>query len=159
MTLFPTDVIALTDQANIAIMLTLTEHMHPWRLPLVTGARDAGIATLAVFNPTVRVPLDRLPAQRPAIVLIGDDDDKTGLGPAGWRDAWRVIDWTRFGLIHAAPGEPQHYARAVEVAKIFLRVLLVETSPAQAEKWVARIKVRGRAGEWIAPAWMKAVLE
>jgi hypothetical protein len=115
MTLFPTDVIALTDPANIAMMLALTEHMHPWRLPLVNAARDAGIATLAVFNPTIRVPLGRLPAQRPAIALIGDDDVRTGLGPAGWRDAWRVIDWARFGIVHAAPGEPQHYARAVEV--------------------------------------------
>ena len=56
-------------------------------------------------------------ARRPAVVLIGDDDD-TPSGPAGFKTAQRLLAWAHHVVIHGAGGDPEHYRAAVIAAQV-----------------------------------------
>jgi hypothetical protein len=92
---------------------------------------------------------------RPSILLIGDDDG-IDRGPAGFLGAQRAITWGRWFLVHAAGGEPDHYAAAILAAKAYRRVVVIECSSLTLPEWeplarlapnhVGGIVVRPRGG-------------
>jgi hypothetical protein len=78
----------------------------------------------------------RAAGQRPAIVLIGDDDG-FDRGPQGWSLTDRAIAWARHIMIHGAGAEIVHYEAAVFAAQLAGRCLVVECSSATLPAWIA----------------------
>lgn len=99
---------------------------------------------LAVLAPGERLPLATLDPcrfRKPLVVLMGGDgaaaDGSRDCGPEGWRQSRRLLRWARWTLLHATGGEEKHYERAVEAARRFRRVLLVECGTATLPAWLA----------------------
>lgn len=76
---------------------------------------------------------------RPAVVLIGDDD-YADRGPAAWRIAERVIRWAAAVTLHGAAAELAHYEAVIFAAQITGRAVIVECSSATLPAWVDLVK-------------------
>lgn len=72
--------------------------------------------------------------RKPAILLIGDDDDAAS-GPLTWRCAKQAGRWAAAVMVHGAGAEPAHYHAAIQAAALTGRLLLVETSSQHAMAW------------------------
>jgi hypothetical protein len=73
-------------------------------------------------------------AQRPTVVVIGDDD-YSSTGPAGWRCSATIAQWPAAVVVHAAGATAESYAEAVKAARLLGRAVLVETDTAHVEEW------------------------
>jgi len=78
----------------------------------------------------------RLVGDRPAVVLIGDDDYSPDAGPARWPVAARAARWAAFVAVHAAGAEIEHYEAAISAAQRVRRALVVECCSATADAWL-----------------------
>ena len=108
-----------------------------FRTPLLRALQHDLIA-LTVLGTGQAPPLAKLDhTQRPAVVVLVDDDDATRVGPNGWRYAARVMRWARGAFLHGTGGTPQHYELAVLVAQQVRHLVLVETSSNQLDAWQA----------------------
>jgi hypothetical protein len=81
--------------------------------------------------------LARLVADKPAVVLIGDDDYSPDAGPARWPVAARAVRWAAFVVVHAAGAKIEHYEAVISAAQRLRRVLLIECAAATADAWLA----------------------
>lgn len=115
-------------------------------LPLWQVA-DTGLIDAVVLSP----PCAPWPARhlrlsdRPTVVVIGDDPGGTLRGSGGapaFRCARCIAHWTRWTMIHAAGGEALHYRIAVEAAQRFGRMVVIETTSANAAGWRAVLAPR-----------------
>ncbi len=119
----------------IAEVATLT----PWKLPLLRAARSGDVAYFELDRGAKLLPEEMAPIGKPAVVVIGDDDDMA-TGPAGWPGTRRLLRyWASGALIHAAGGEASHYEVAIGWAQQLRRVVIVETSSTYAEDWMATL--------------------
>lgn len=127
-----------TTPANIARAIALLGPIgEQFRAPLLR-AIPRGELALTVLGTGQAPPLSRLDrTQRPAIIVLTDDDDTTRLGPDGWHYAARIMRWTRGAFLHGTGGQPEHYEMAVEWAQRCRCLLLVETSSRQLDAWQA----------------------
>lgn len=97
-------------------------------LPGVCGL--VGIPGRATAFPAAKLAALR----KPAIVLIGDDDDAAS-GPLTWRCAKQAGCWAAAVMVHGAAAKAEHYHAAIGAAALARRVLLIETSSAHAMAW------------------------
>ncbi len=56
-------------------------------------------------------------------------------GPDTWPIARRALRWARLILIHGGPGDASHYEFAVELAKRYRRLVMVECSSTNIAAW------------------------
>ncbi|WP_070154091.1 hypothetical protein [Sphingobium phenoxybenzoativorans] len=106
--------------------------------PMIEAVRNYGCGMLTVGQ--TKKPF-RLPGDRPAIVIVGDDTDRA-LGPKAFNFASmrRVVrDCHAFAVVSCEP-LPAVYA-CVASSAVLLRqnVMLVETRPEQEEAWSSLI--------------------
>lgn len=84
--------------------------------------------------------------QLPGLALLGDDDHAAADGPDTWPIAHRVLRWARFILIHGGTGDASHYDYAVELARQYRRLVMIECSSANIAAW------ESAASRWCAGA-------
>ena len=110
---------------------------------LLRAVRDGRVHVISLppgtSNVTFKACVRAVPAGRPAIVLLGDDEG-LNRGPAGWPMAERAVAWARTIIIHAAGAEVAHYEAAVLAAELLERVLFIECGTATAPAWVRLVK-------------------
>jgi len=122
--------------ANLARAIALLHEMAATHhVPLLQAVARDEIA-LTMVQPGQAPPLGRLDkTNRPAILILSDDDDHTRLGPDGWPCAARIMRWAGAGLIHGTGGQAEHYVVAVQGALVARRLVIVETSSWRADAW------------------------
>ena len=103
------------------------------QVPLLRALRLGIVSAAFVSRAASAIDLNRF-GNRPAVVVLQDDDFQAS-GPAGFPVARKALRWGRAFMLHAAGGEPQHYAALVEAALSLRRVVLIETSADRAEGW------------------------
>lgn len=120
---------------EIDLLIAVQAGQQPWKIPLLRAARDGRIALTELYDRHAALPLGKLNrAARSQLILLGDDDYKA-TGPSGWA-AWpNVGRWPRYAIVHAAGATVAHYSEAVRLAVAHRRLLLIETSGAQAAAW------------------------
>jgi len=97
--------------------------------------RRGGLAVLFNSDRGQRVTADELnQAQRPTVVVIGDDDYASS-GPAGWRCSATIAGWAAAAIVHAAAATAESYAEAAKAARLLGRAVLIETDTAHALAW------------------------
>lgn len=107
---------------------------------IIPALQAANSNKIALFLVSRRAPVAMFkrwlatPYQRPRLVVLGDDDHMS-TGPEGFPTAAKALGWARWGMLHAARGEPEHYADAVAATLQHKRVVLVETDTAHTEAW------------------------
>jgi hypothetical protein len=109
--------------------------------PLLSPAGCDAIDVVAMCATTAALPRQIKHSRRPTVVLVGDDPgtmDGIG-GPDAWRCTSKLARWVHGVLIHAAGGEPEHYAEAVRMARAMGRVAFIETTSLHAPAWTARL--------------------
>ena len=130
------DITAITAPQDIDRIIAAVAQIAPWLLPLYRAVRAKEINLITPYRgATIRKTI-LADARRPCIVLIGDDDYRS-TGPEGWPCARRVKAWSAQAIVHAAGGEQPHYEAAVTAATACSRLLLVETSSACRDAWLA----------------------
>lgn len=109
------------------------------RVPLLQAVLHGRIAHAELHRATSAGYLKRwaaLAPPLPALALIGDDDHATPAGPDTWPIAPRAFRWARFVLVHGGAGHPAHYERAIALAAIHRRVLMVECASDSIPAWL-----------------------
>ena len=109
---------------------------YAFRNPIYRAALAGDLGAIVEVLPGGRVPREALWSDAATVAVIADD---AGLsrGPADFPDAERLFAWARRVMIHAAGGEAFHYEWTVKAARIFRRVLMVETTTAAEPAWMA----------------------
>jgi len=108
-------------------------------VPLLRAAR-AGVLNPLIVPRGTTAPMRRLKTStKPALVLIGDDDDEP-TGPAGWPQAVRLMRWCGVVVVHSTGAQVHHYKAAVDGALVCRRMLLVETNTATEPEWLALLR-------------------
>jgi hypothetical protein len=114
---------------------------HQFSAPLAAPAEANIIDLLAIADPATAWPRWMKHARKATAVLIGDDPG--GPDGQGGPDAWQCLDklsrWARAVIVHAAGGEPEHYAEAVRATLKVGRVAMIETTSTHAQAWSARM--------------------
>lgn len=106
------------------------------RNELYRAALAGDLAAVLEVAPRGRVSRDMLWTNAPTVAVINDDGGLS-CGPQDFPDAARLFAWARRVMIHAAGGEAVHYAWTVEAARIFRRVVMVETTTLAEPAWMA----------------------
>jgi hypothetical protein len=136
----PGGVLAITPSATASFMTT----QPSGRQYLSRITSPAGCDILDAYflvDPAAPWPKPIERALRPVIVIVGDDPGTAdGLGgPSAWRCTSRLRYWPRAAMVHVAAGDDAHYAEVTAAALKVGRVVLVETTSSQAEKWKERL--------------------
>jgi len=99
------------------------------------GVLAGGCGLVGIPGRDTAFPAAKLATLRkPAILLIGDDDDAAS-GPLTWRCAKQAGRWAAAVMVHGAAAKAEHYHAAIGAAALARRVLLIETSSAHAMVW------------------------
>ncbi|MGI4942651.1 MAG: hypothetical protein ACRYHQ_19130 [Janthinobacterium lividum] len=122
---------------NIARAIRLCQALDSdHHVPLFQAAAASRIAMTALADRLSRPNMNALnKAKRPAIILVGDDDDAC-TGPLGWAATDQVLGWSRAAVVHATGGDRASYAMAVLLAETYGRLALIETSSGAADAWI-----------------------
>lgn len=114
------------------------------RVPLLRGLLNGKIAFYEVGRTTSASTLKRFfgLVEKPAILLIGDDDYSLDAGPDGWPVADRALRWARHVIVHASGATVAQYSAVVDTALDVRRLALIETSSVRAAEWVAKAKAQ-----------------
>jgi hypothetical protein len=114
-----------------------------FQAPLVDAVLAGEIAAMwLLFRSAVPSRTRLRQVTQPMVILIGDDDLKT-TGSSGWSAADTVLRWAGAVIVHAARGEAAHYVQAVELARTYRRVALVETASLAADDWIDAARAAG----------------
>lgn len=125
------DAIALHEQVGAQHRVPLLRALLNGRIALYECQRSTSASTLKRFFGMV---------EKPAIVLLGDDDYRPDAGPVGWPVAERAMRWARHIVIHGAGGTAEQYSEFVGTAQEVRRLLIVETAGHLAPDWIAMAK-------------------
>ncbi len=110
-----------------------------FRNPLLRAAMHGQIELCWLTRPADATPLARLRhVTRPVVVLLSGDDG-VPLGPDCWAGLPTLLRWGRAAIIHAAAGEPEHYAAAVAGALLSGRMIVAETGTQHVRAWTKRL--------------------
>lgn len=137
-------VIRVTSRADLVNAIALHEQVGArHRIPLLRALLSGRIAYFEAHRTTSAGTLKRFfgVAEKPALLLVADDD-YASTGPDGFPVADRAMRWAKLAVIHATGGTPEQYSELVEAAELTRRLVLVETSSAQADTWAARAKAQ-----------------
>ena len=100
-----------------------------------------GELRFAIILPDGRFPKHLLGGDRLPCALLLSDDADVSFGPARFPQARKLFRWARRIILHAAGGEPEHYAIAVEATVACGRLVLVECASGEREAgWLGLIK-------------------
>nr|WP_314075037.1 hypothetical protein [uncultured Roseococcus sp.] len=108
-----------------------------WSIPLFRAV-GMGIVRLAMIPRGERLSLsvlDMVKNPQPLVVLV-NGDGLDAVGPDGFPQARRLIQWAAFTILHGAGGKPKHYITAVEAALLYRRLLLIECRGDHLQAWV-----------------------
>lgn len=107
------------------------------RVPVLQALYRGEIAHLEVGRDGSAGTFKRWAAaiQLPGLALIGDDDHAAVDGPNTWPIAQRALKWARFVLIHGGPGATAHYEFAIELAKRYRRLVMIECTSTNIATW------------------------
>lgn len=136
-TLDPLTIKSRQQMAEIAVRLT--QAGAGFYAPMIRAAM-AGDLRFAIVPPSGQIPLRLLEedvADRRPLVVILSADGNDAAGPDAFPQARRMLRWARALMIHAAGGQPEHYAAAVCASIALRRFLLVETDTAHEAEWCA----------------------
>jgi hypothetical protein len=106
----------------------------------LVAAVEAGLCRVAIIGPGPRLP--RLKASysdpRPHLVILrGADAGRTG--PSGFPMAGAVLRWAYRSVIRLAEPAAEQYGAVLDCARRFQRVVVVETTEANAASWAEAI--------------------
>lgn len=87
---------------------------------------------------------------KPAVILIGDDDYSPAAGPSRWPIAERAMRWAATFVLHCAGAEVHHYEAAIQAVQVVRRVLFIETSTKGAEAWIDLIDAEQKRSSTVA---------
>jgi hypothetical protein len=118
--------IVVAEQAGFIGTAHLLRAIAAGRIALLPLLPHCGAAGFRAFALATR--------DRPAVVLIGDDDG-LGRGPDAWTRAGRAVAWSRCVFLHAAGAELFHYECAIKAAQLLGRCLLVECDTGTLPAW------------------------
>ena len=143
--------INLAAPADIGAAIELHEAAgFSFRIPALRAAM-VGDITLADIYPGGRIATHLLWPQRRPVMLVVGDDCEPARGPTGFPQTARLIRWAAVTVLYSAGGEARHYAKAVDLARQYGRVLMIETCTARRAAWAdllqADISRRNRAGD------------
>jgi len=124
-------------QVSRARLDEMFETAAPHLRPIVASVRDLGVSMLFVgqSDQAFRLPRD---ADRPAVILIGDDFDRAD-GPSGFHlpSVRRAIrNFHAFAVVSSAPPAQVYTAVAATTAITRRNCMLVETRPEQEIQWI-----------------------
>lgn len=125
------DAIALHEQVGAQHRIPLLRGLLNGRIAFYECQRSTSSRTMKAFFSMV---------EKPAIVVVGDDDYAADAGPAGWAVAERAMRWAKHVVIHATRGTPERYSEFVGTAQEVRRLLVVETAGHLAADWIAMAK-------------------
>lgn len=125
------DAIALHEQVGAHHRIPLLRALLNGRIAFFDANRTTSAGTVKRFFSMV---------EKPAIVLLGDDDYSPDAGPAGWPVAERAMRWARHVVVHGTGGTPEQYSEFVGTAQEVRRLLIVETAGHLAPDWIAMAK-------------------
>lgn len=127
----------IRDLATITRIIQAQESAgYAFRNSIYRAALAGELGTIVEVLPGGRVPREALWRDAATVAVIGDDAGLSS-GPPDFPDAARLFGWARRVMIHAAGAEAFHYEWTVEAARIFRRVLLVETTTMAEPAWMA----------------------
>jgi hypothetical protein len=114
---------------------------HSFINPLAAPAEGDIIDLLALALPNARWPSEMKHTRKPTVAIGGDDPGgPEGMGgPDAFRCTRQLSRWARSVIVHAAGGEPEHYAMAVQAVLKVGRVALIETTSMHAKAWAKRM--------------------
>ena len=125
------------DTQTINAIIELQEACgYGFRNPIYRAALAGELGAVIEALPHSRVPREALWHKAPTVAVIADDAGLSS-GPSDFPDAERLFGWARRVMIHAAGGEAFHYEWVVEAARLFGRVVMVETTTAAEAAWMA----------------------
>jgi hypothetical protein len=109
--------------------------------PAALAAEHDVIDLVGFSDPKTPFPWSLNQTKKPTLVIVGDDPGLLlGLGgPNAWRCTERLRRWCRAVIIHAAGGEQEHYAIAVQGTVFAGRLALIETTSHHAAAWAERL--------------------
>lgn len=126
--------VRLTSREGMADLVMRFEQAGAGHLvPLVRAASAGALCfTLTTKGDPVEERFLNLP--QPTVVVLGADH-AGAFGPEGWPQATGLLRWAHRAVIHAAAGQPEHYALIAQAAVRFRRVLVIECEGNQAGSW------------------------
>ncbi len=130
------DGLRITGGPDLDRFTALAAAAAPHWLPLARAVRGGMIGLHVPRRETAGRFINTIIGPRPALVLVGDDDDASS-GPAGWRCAERLARWARGGIVHGSGAEDAHYQLATAAAALFSRFALVECNSANHDAWAS----------------------
>ena len=141
----------LTDRHALSRAAAFLAGAGDWHLPLFRAAADGQIALAVMRNPETTWPRAIERVTLPAVVTVnadmGGDIDPL---PAAWGCVRPLRRWANFFIVHAASGDPEHCRFAIDMAKRYGRVVIVECTTRTAGAWDDAI---GRPCERVALIW------
>lgn len=141
----------LTDKPAINRAAAFLAGARDWHLPLFRAAADGQIALAVMRNPETTWPRAIGRVTLPAVVTINADmgGDLDPLPPV-WGCVRPLRKWANFFIVHAAGGEMDHSRFAIDMAKRYRRVVMVECTTRTAGAWDDAI---GRPCDHVALIW------
>jgi len=117
---------------------------HQFVRTLSAPAEGDVIDLVGIADPAAPWPRMMKHPRRPTVALIGDDPGAPGGmgGPQAWRCATKLSRWAHAVIVHAAGGQPEHYAEATRAALCVGRVAMIETTMTHARAWAERMNCR-----------------
>ncbi len=114
---------------------------HQFIRTLAAPAEGDVIDLVGIADPAAPWPRAMKRTRRPTVVLLGDDPGAPGGmgGPEAWQCAAKLSRWARAVLVHAAGGQPEHYAEATRAALCVGRVAMIESTMTHARAWAERM--------------------
>lgn len=125
--------------ARLGAIMPTTAHQRPLSAAAARDELDLAFIQRDSVLPRVWAKARNLP-----LVAVVTDTVGRPAGPATWLCAGPLVEWAEIAILHRAGTEMRHYAHAVELAKTYLRTLLIEAPAETFEDWLALL--HGRAG-------------
>ncbi|MEY3730945.1 MAG: hypothetical protein RLZZ57_1701 [Pseudomonadota bacterium] len=110
------------------------------KIPLLRALRDNRIGLCEIMRGTDFLDESLLLSNALPMVCVVGDDDFCSTGPSAYPVAAELIRRSKCRFIHGAGGEAFHYDAAVLAAEKFGNCLIIETSSAWVDSWLALTK-------------------
>lgn len=108
---------------------------QPGTAELFRAAMQGNLALAIISGRNVIVTASDLRCGDDAVLTLIGDDDYQSTGPRGWACAATVAAWARCAVVHASGASAETYREAILGARVKGRVVLIETSSANAMAW------------------------
>ena len=120
--------------ADVSNMTATAQRQAPWHVPLFRAVL-AGEIALVIPMPGQALPMAKMKTIGKPVIIILCDDGPLWLGPDGWACASYACDWARAIMVNGTGGQVHYYASAVDKAREFGRVLIVDCASDDFDAW------------------------